>query len=341
MIQQKYFSRRDFLNLGGLGLMGLFGPRLVSLQDLYRGQQGRVAYEKITAYKKPTYNSEKIRILWKDTVFPITAVVLGNDNQSHNRIWYKIGTEGYAHSGGIQPVRTDVNPVHNDLPPEGALAEVTVPYTDALWTAGERYSVAYRLYYETTHWIKSLVEGADGVSYYHILEDKWDLDYYVPAAHLRIVPAKELTLLSPNVPSIAKRIEVQTSTQTVIAYEHNKPVFMVKAATGADFSTGQYSTPPGHYITNYKRPSRHMATSNLAYNGYDLPGVPWITYITESGIAFHGTYWHNDFGKARSHGCINLTPKASKWLYRWTLPNVPFNEQSTYSVSGTQVDVLE
>jgi lipoprotein-anchoring transpeptidase ErfK/SrfK len=67
--------------------------------------------------------------------------------------------------------------------------------------------------------------------------------------------------------------------------------------------------------------------------------VPWISYITESGIAFHGTYWHNDFGIARSHGCINLPSKAAKWLYRWTLPFVPYNEQSTYNVSGTHVDV--
>lgn len=341
MDQKNIFSRRDFLNLTGVGLIGLFSPRLDPLTDLYQGQQGRVAYEKISVYKKPAFNGKKVRVHWKDAVFPITSVVLGNDYQSHNRIWYKIGTDGYAHSGGIQPVRTVVNQVYNYLPPEGALAEVTVPYTDALWTAGERYHVAYRLYYETTHWIKSVVMGADGVPYYHILEDKWDLDYYVPAAHLRIVPEKELSLLSPDVPGIAKRIEVRTSLQTVIAYEYNKPVFSVKASTGADFSTGEYITPLGRYLTNYKRPSRHMATSNLAFNGYDLPGVPWVTYITESGIAFHGTYWHNDFGKARSHGCINLTPKASKWLYLWTLPTVPHNEQSTYSVSGTRVDVLE
>ena len=328
------------MKLSGLGLFSLFGPQLSPLTSLYQDQQGRVIYEKISTYKKPTFNSERVRIHWKDAVFPITKVVLSNEEPFHNRIWYKIGTEGYAHSGGIQPVRTELNPVYNDFPAYGVLAEVTVPYTDALWTPGELYHVAYRFYYETTHWIKGIVEGPDGVPYYHILEDKWDLAYYVPAAHLRIIPEQELSLISPDVPSIFKRIEVRTSLQTVIAYEYNKPVFMVKAATGADFSTGKYITPSGHHITNYKRPSRHMAAGNLAYNGYDLPGVPWIVYITESGIAFHGTYWHNDFGKARSHGCINLPAKASKWLYRWTLPSVPYYEQSIYNVSGTHVDIL-
>ena len=341
MSRSKQFSRKDFLNMSGMGIVSLIGQQLSPVSNLFAGQQGRVIYESIYTYSQPSFDSDRIRIHWKDAVFPISRVVLGKGEPAHNRIWYKIGTEGYAHSGGIQPVRTQVNPVMYDIPQEGALAEVTVPYTDALWTPGERYHVAYRFYYETTHWIKGLVDGPDGVPYYNILEDKWDLSYYVPSAHLRLIPSQELSLISPDVPSISKRIEVITSSQTVIAYEHNRPVFMVKASTGGDFSTGKYTTPPGHHITNYKRPSRHMAAGNLAFNGYDLPGVPWIIYITESGIAFHGTYWHNDFGIARSHGCINLPSKASKWLYRWTLPSVPANKQSTYNVSGTHVDVLE
>jgi len=339
LAMKEKFTRKDFLNLSGLGLISLVGSRFKPALSIYNGQQGRVIYETVYSYKEPNLESEKIRLHWKDAVFPITNVVLGTGEPSYNRIWYQFGTEGFVHSGGIQPVRTSTNPVVTEIPFSGLLAEVTVPYTDALWTPGERYHVAYRFYYETTHWIQGLENGPDGIPYYHILEDKWDLDYYVPAAHLRVIPPEELTTISPDVPSYAKRIEVLTETQTVIAYEWNRPVYMVKASTGADFSNGKFATPTGHHITNYKRPSRHMAAGNLAYNGYDLPGVPWISYITEDGIAFHGTYWHNDFGKARSHGCINLPSKAAKWLYRWTLPQVPYQEQATYNVAGTHVDV--
>jgi len=333
-------SRRGFLKLSGLGLLGFSRPGLHPFSSLFSGQQGRVIYENIGLYRGPSFESERLRLHWKDAVLPITQVRIGAEEPAHNRIWYRIGREGYAHSGGIQPVRTRTNPVITDIPPEGTLAEVTVPYTDALWEPGARYHVAYRFYYQTTHWIAGVVQGQDGTPYYHILEDKWDLDYFVPAAHLRVIPPQELTLISPEVPRYAKRIEVRTDLQVVTAYEWNEPVFMVKAATGADFSTGKYQTPPGRHLTNYKRPSRHMAAGNLAYNGYDLPGVPWITYITESGVAFHGTYWHNDFGDARSHGCINLPSQASKWLYRWTLPQVPAGQQSFYDKQGTIVDVI-
>jgi hypothetical protein len=334
-------TRKDFLNLSGLGLISLAGRQLTPIKHMYAGQQGRVIYENISTYQQPSYESEKIRLHWKDAVFPISAIALGTGEPSHNRIWYKVGNEGYAHSSGIQPVRTETNPIVTEIPEEGLLAEVTVPFTDALWNPGERYHVAYRFYYETTHWIKEVVNGPDGIPYYHILEDKWELSYYVPASHLRVIPPTEISLLSPDVPSYEKRIEVHTNSQIVIAYEYDQPVYMTKASTGGNFKIdGSYETPRGHHITNHKRPSRHMAAGNLAFNGYDLPGVPWIMYITESGIAFHGTYWHNDFGKARSHGCINLPSKAAKWFYRWTLPQVPYHMQSTYNVYGTHVDIL-
>ena len=34
-------------------------------------------------------------------------------------------------------------------------------------------------------------------------------------------------------------------------------------------------------------------------------------------------YWHDEFGKVRSHGCVNLAPKDAAWLFEWTDPSVP------------------
>ncbi|HZY45466.1 MAG TPA: L,D-transpeptidase, partial [Anaerolineae bacterium] len=59
---------------------------------------------------------------------------------------------------------------------------------------------------------------------------------------------------------------------------------------------------------------------------YNLPGVAFPVYFTYSGCATHGTYWHNDFGRPRSHGCVNATNQAAEWLFRWTEPAVPYTE---------------
>ena len=49
---------------------------------------------------------------------------------------------------------------------------------------------------------------------------------------------------------------------------------------------------------------------------YSLPGVPWTSFfIFETGVAFHGTFWHNNFGIPMSHGCINLRTDNAEWVY--------------------------
>jgi lipoprotein-anchoring transpeptidase ErfK/SrfK len=149
----------------------------------------------------------------------------------------------------------------------------------------------------------------DGSPWYGLLDDRLKSVYYGPANHIRLIPSFELAPLSPHVPPSAKRLEVHLDEQIVIAYEWNIPVFMSRAATGGKFSNGDFTTPKGRHIIYSKRGSRHMAAGDrAAANSYDLPGIPWISYITEDGIAFHGTYWHNDFGHPRSHGCVNLSP---------------------------------
>ena len=61
-------------------------------------------------------------------------------------------------------------------------------------------------------------------------------------------------------------------------------------------------------------------TGNL--DAYELPGVPWVSYFTSTGVAFHGTYWHSDYGRPKSHGCINMRPEEAKWIFRWSLPEI-------------------
>jgi len=332
-------SRRDFLKFASLSMASIYFPQLKYQIEYPVEQQGRVIYPTIPILDEPSLNSKKIKEYWKDLVLPITEVTIGDIEPSYNRIWYRIGEEGYTHSGGIQPVRTQLNQPTSEIPETGCLAEVTVPFTDAFWEPGLRNKFAYRFYYETTHWITNIVQDAHGDNWYVILDDKWEYEFFVPSKHLRIVPDTEFAPLSPDVHPAAKHIEVNISDQLVIAYEWDRPVFMTRVATGVALSNNRYLTPIGSHLTFQKRPSRHMAAGNLANPSYDLPGVPWNSYITQNGIAFHGTYWHNDFGKPRSHGCLNLTAKAAKWIYRWTIPEVPINEQWVYEDFGTLVEI--
>jgi lipoprotein-anchoring transpeptidase ErfK/SrfK len=55
------------------------------------------------------------------------------------------------------------------------------------------------------------------------------------------------------------------------------------------------------------------------------------------GVAFHDTDWHNNFGAPMSHGCINMSPGAAKWLYRWTTPPAPYDQYFYADDRGTCV----
>ncbi|RPI87542.1 MAG: murein L,D-transpeptidase [Chloroflexi bacterium] len=334
------YNRRDFLKLSGAGLAAWLLSPIVNAVSQGHLTLGRILEQNVRLYQSPDFGSKVTGVYWKDDIVNITSATVGGDEPAHNRVWYKIEEKGYVHSGVVQPVLTQLNEPVVELPEVGALAEVTVPFTDALWGPGKTNRFAYRYYYETTYWIDGLVYDSNGEPWYRIQEDKWDLILYTPAEHLRVILPEELTPISPEIPLEAKRLEVQTANQLVLAYEYDKPVFAARAATGAIFSNGRYLTPAGRHQTFHKRPSRHMAAGNLTANGYDLPGVPWVTYFTKSGIAIHGTYWHNDYGKPRSHGCVNVNSQAAKWIYLWTLPYVPYTEQRVYENFGTTLDVI-
>jgi hypothetical protein len=365
-IRLEHLSRREFLQWTRKGLAGLFtlalleraqGKEHLAPASILTGgagrpvaesevpEKGRVLDNTLSVYSRPSFSAKLVNMYWRDLVFPINGITIGDQYPPYNRVWYLINNEGYTHSGKVQPVAVQYNQPLVSVPSSGLLAEVTVPYTDAVRDPNnpERHDwFAYRLYYSTVFWIMDVIKDKKGRRWYRVPDDKLKFDYYVTAEHMRPMAPEELSPISPHVPAGEKRLEVRLKDQVVVAFEGSQAVFMARIASGGHFIDGDYSTPAGRYMTNRKRPSRHMASEDLAApTSYDLPGVPWVSYLTKSGISFHGTYWHNDFGKPRSHGCINLSPQAARWIYRWTNPAVPYGEHTWSKDEGTQVDVVE
>ncbi len=336
-------TRRQFLKAAGSGLAALcLLPMLGRYRQVAGHGLGRITGDDTEVFMQASNKGQAKTLLFKDQLFNILSVVRSEDGPDYNPVWYELEGQGFVHSGAVQPVEISTNVAVSTLPANGALFEVTVPYTDTLWSTRLKRFIAYRLYYSTTHWVTEIVRDKQGGSWYKIKDDKWGFVHYASPAHLRMLTAEDVAPISPDVPAHLKRLEIRLGSQTVIAYEDNTPVYMTRAATGAKFSNGDFRTPIGYFQTARKRPSRHMASGDpAAPNGYDLPGIPWVCYITESGMAFHGTYWHNDFGKPRSHGCINVSSEAARWIYRWTNPVVALEKEYAADYTGTSVDIME
>jgi hypothetical protein len=341
-------TRREFLKLSGAALTALLLPQKVSsgIGAAFPSIEltpttGRMTTNNVMVYDAPSLDARQLKTFWQDHVLPITQVTVGGAEPTHNRVWYEMNHEGWVHSGSVQPVEIVLNEPVLKVGEINRLAEVTVPFTDAIWSTRLPDRPASRLYYATTYWVTDVYTDDNGKVWYRILDDFYGFTYYVDARHLRLLLEEDVAPISPDVPLKDKKLEVRLEDQVVLAWEGDQVVFMSRASTGRKYSTGNFTTPRGRFYTRHKRPSRHMAFGNLANpNSYNLPGVPWICYITENGISFHGTFWHNDYGMPRSHGCINMSPQAACWVYRWTLPVVPFEKQVVYKEPATLVEIV-
>jgi len=334
-------SRRDFLRSFGIAAVGVFFPWQFSQFRPGRDPLlGRIAINGVGLYDGPEFSAKKQKELFRDEIHIISEVVKSSDKKARNRTWYHLEEDGYAHSAYIQPVRYSIQQVVENIPEEGRVGEISMPYVDSYTKPGGGVR-SYRLYYSAMFWVKSIEKDAQGNSWYKLLDDRYYSYYYIPVEGMRIIPYNELKPISPNIDPKEKFIQVDLQNQVLKAYESEKLVFTSQISSGVLNKEGGFSTPKGWYRTSLKRPCRHMAASSSEFgSGFDLPGVPWVSYFTGNGIAFHGTYWHNDYGTPHSHGCVNMTPKAARWIYLWTDPRVPNDKYYYEEAHGTQVQVI-
>ena len=306
---------------------------------------GRVATTWIGLYAEPNFRAPRLTLLRRDELLPLLVAETVKDGPKHNPVWYRLA-DGYAHSGSIQPVRWEPQPPVEYIPEPGRLMEVTVPFTRAYALPDPASDPVYRLYFGSTHWGEQATIGSDGRLWVRLIDDLLHIHYHVRGEHLRMIAPEELTPIAADVPQEHKRILVSLAAQTLVAYEGERVVLETKISSGIpDQNPGPNgiptATPDGRFYIDKKMPMRHMGDGKITSDleAYELPGVPWVSFFHPTGVGFHGTYWHDDFGRPRSHGCVNMRTSEAKWLYRWTMPEI--DSDTTLRVGrGTQVTVV-
>jgi hypothetical protein len=319
-------TRREFLRLSALSAcsLAIFPPEPVEERELLG--LGRVTVSWIYLYDGPSYDAKRLHRLERDTLVTLLGRETPDDGPPHNPLWYRV-PNGFVHSGYIQRVRWKPQTPRLEIAEGGALFEVSVPFTRSYRKPDQTSGPLYRLYYQSTAWVEAVEQGGDGRLWYRLLDDILKVNYYVRAEHLRRVEPKELTPISPDVPLNDKRILVSLAQQELLAFENDRLVLRTRISSGIrDYRPRgngiPTATPTGRFYITKKTPLRHMGDCHLtdSLEAYELPGVPWVSFFHETGVAFHGTYWHTDFGRPKSHGCINMHTEEAKWLFRWTKP---------------------
>jgi hypothetical protein len=148
-----------------------------------------------------------------------------------------------------------------------------------------------------------------------------------------------------GVASEERWVEVDLSEQKLRAWEGDRLFLETAVSTGLPW----WPTPTGEFRIWIKLRATKME-GGTGRNYYYLPNVPYVMYFGNNevpnfrGYGLHGTYWHNDFGNQRSHGCVNLPTNMAKELYYWVGPNLASGKSTAYATAenqGTRIVIHE
>ncbi len=117
-------------------------------------------------------------------------------------------------------------------------------------------------------------------------------------------------------------IDIDIDRQILVAYEGPRPIFATLVSTGRN--SKQSETPIGVFQIWAKLEYSDMddiERTDVDKN-YSIQDVPWVQFFKGS-YGFHAAFWHNDFGRRRSHGCINLSPADARYLFQFSQPILP------------------
>ena len=108
-------------------------------------------------------------------------------------------------------------------------------------------------------------------------------------------------------------VAVSLRDQTAVAYLGDQPVYAALVATGLPGTP----TVQGIFRTWLRRPGGKMSGGRPGAGYYYLEEVVWTEFFY-SGYALHSAYWHDAFGRPRSHGCVNFSLHDAWWIYQWS-----------------------
>jgi len=128
-----------------------------------------------------------------------------------------------------------------------------------------------------------------------------------------------------------RKLFVYLDSQRVEAVENGKVVRTFKVSTGKSKTptvTGSF-----YIYDRYRHKKMHSDVGKGQPGFYEVEDVPYTQFFHKD-FAFHGAFWHNNFGQPASHGCVNMATKEQNkrwpnvsedagWLYQWAALGLP------------------
>lgn len=165
-------------------------------------------------------------------------------------------------------------------------------------------------------------------------------DGWLKATDLRIPePHAPPNEVGPN----ERWLDVDTRSQTLVAYVGAQPVYATLVSTGKGKPGSEQATPLGVHRLWIKLLQSDMDNleSTDPQSVYAVEAVPHVMFF-QNGYGIHGTYWHDEFGQPKSHGCVNVSLTDARWLFQFAGPHLPHGWSAVFPIAlepGTVVRV--
>ena len=108
-------------------------------------------------------------------------------------------------------------------------------------------------------------------------------------------------------------MDVDLTQQIFAAYEGDRLVYAGLVSSGLS----RWPTRVGLNQVWERRELTPMEGGVEGDDYYFIDDVPHNLFF-DGEIALHGAPWHDDFGRPKSHGCVNMAPYTAEWVYNWS-----------------------
>lgn len=144
-----------------------------------------------------------------------------------------------------------------------------------------------------------------------------------------------------------QEILVNLTDQTLTAFKDNRVVRTFQVSTGTPHG---WATPVGTFWIYKRVRDDHMVGGDPhGPDHWDVEHVPYAQYFNDA-IAIHGAWWNHRFGRAISHGCVQLPtdegphgptgdPPQARWLWHFTDIGTPVTVTGLTPTSTTRTPI--
>jgi hypothetical protein len=236
-------------------------------------------------------------------------VTIFEETSSGGAIWYRIGEGRWVHSGWVRITSAAARSVREVAAesslrlPIGWIVATLLDVRARPGAAADNPPIASVRHNLAVPVLEEATVGSS--RWLRIGESQWVDAAWVGVARLK--PRHS------TIGAAERWVAVNLKEQTAVAYEGDRPVYAALVATGLP------GTPT---VQGVFRTWKRLDTGVMAGSGYYIEDVTWTCYFY-SGYALHTAYWHDGFGRPRSHGCVNFSPYDAWWVYQWSAVGGP------------------